>query len=41
MNQRYHTFLLSRKNEVILVGNPLLNSKIRELYISEINKRLN
>jgi hypothetical protein len=40
MDQRFHTFLLNRKNEVILVGNPLLNSEIRELYLKEINKRL-
>jgi len=40
MDQRFHTFLLDRNNKAILVGNPLLNTKIRELYIEEINKRL-
>lgn len=40
MDNRFHTFLLNKNNEVILVGNPLQNIKIKNLYFEEINKRL-
>ncbi|MBN2755841.1 MAG: hypothetical protein JXR51_01610 [Bacteroidales bacterium] len=35
---QFHTFLLGNDNEIILVGNPLNNIKIKELYIREIGK---
>ena len=30
----FHTFLLDKDNKVILVGNPILNEQIKELYIN-------
>lgn len=32
----FHTFLLDRENKVILLGNPVSNPKIKELYINKI-----
>ena len=40
MDKRFHTFLLNKQNEVLLVGNPLFSPKIKNLYLKEINKRL-
>jgi hypothetical protein len=40
MDKRFHTFLINKNNEIILVGNPLQNIKIKNLYFEEINKRL-
>lgn len=36
----YHIFLLDNKNNVVLVGSPLFNSKIEGLLRKEINKQL-
>jgi len=40
MDKRFHTFLINKNNEIILVGNPLQNIRIKNLYFEEINKRL-
>ena len=37
---RFHCFLLDENNKVILIGNPIHNSKIKELYLSTISERL-
>lgn len=29
----FHTFLLNRQNQIVAIGNPVLNIKIRELYL--------
>ena len=39
-DKRFHTFLLDKNNKAIIVGNPLLTTKVKQLYIDEINKRL-
>lgn len=31
VNNRFHTFLLNEKNEILCVGNPLYNERIREI----------
>lgn len=36
----YNTFLLDENNKVILIGNPVQNPKIRDLYIRTICERL-
>jgi len=38
-NERFHTFLLDENNNVILVGNPTRNVKLKNLYLSELRKR--
>ena len=38
-DSRFHTFLLDENNKVILVGNPVGNAKLRNLYLTEIRKR--
>lgn len=37
-NENFHYFLLDEKNRVKIVGNPVYNTKIKELYFSEIQK---
>ena len=37
-NKAMHTFLLDKDNNVILVGNPLLNSKIEKLFKTTVEK---
>lgn len=37
-NENFHYFLLDEKNRVKIVGNPIYNTKIKELYFSEIQK---
>ena len=37
---RFHCFLLDENNKVILIGNPVQNPKIKELYIRTICERL-
>ena len=37
-NTDYQTFLLNEKNEIYLVGNPIYNRKLADLYIQEIKK---
>ena len=39
-NPRLHTFLLDANNHVILVGNPLYNTKIKEMYDRVIHEKL-
>lgn len=39
-NQMMHTFLLDQDNKVILVGNPIMSSRIEKLLTKEINDRL-
>ena len=36
----FHTFLLDAENRVLVVGSPVDNFKIRDLYLSEIEKSL-
>lgn len=33
-NEMFHTFLLDKDNKVVAVGNPVYNSKIKELYFN-------
>jgi len=35
-NYLFHTMLLDSLNRVILIGSPIMNEKLQELYISEI-----
>ena len=37
---RFRTFLLDENNRIILIGNPVQNPKIRDLYIRTICERL-
>jgi hypothetical protein len=39
-NPSFHCFLLDENNRVILIGNPIQNPKIRDLYIRTICERL-
>lgn len=36
-DNRFHTFLLNEKNEVLLIGNPLGNPQMWKLYVQQIN----
>ena len=38
--KQYQTFLLDSNNKVVLVGNPVYNEKLKNLYIEEIEKRI-
>ena len=35
-SQKYHTFMVDENNKVVLVGNPMGNEKMWELYKKEI-----
>jgi hypothetical protein len=37
-NENFHTFLLDEENKVILIGNPVRNTKLKNLYFKELNK---
>jgi hypothetical protein len=37
-NEQFHTFLLNEDNKVILVGNPVHNEKLKNLYLAVLNK---
>ena len=37
-NEQFHTFLLNENNNVVLVGNPAHNEKVKNLYLKEMNK---
>ena len=39
-NPLFHTFLLDEDNRVVLVGNPLENEKIEELFWKIVKERL-
>ncbi|MCQ2976068.1 MAG: DUF1573 domain-containing protein [Bacteroidales bacterium] len=39
-DERFHCFLLDENNKVILIGNPVQNPKIKDLYIRTICERL-
>ncbi|MCQ2973333.1 MAG: hypothetical protein MJ211_00825 [Bacteroidales bacterium] len=39
-DERFHCFLLDENNRVILIGNPVQNPKIKDLYIRTICERL-
>lgn len=32
----FHTFLLDKENKVVAIGNPIHNSKVKELYLKII-----
>lgn len=36
LETKYHTFLLDPNNNVVLVGNPITNKKIREIFLAKI-----
>jgi hypothetical protein len=36
--KKYQTFLLDRKKQVKVIGNPVFNSKIKDLYLNELKK---
>ena len=38
--KQYQTFLLDSNNKIILVGNPVYNSKLKDLYMEEIKNRI-
>ena len=38
--EMFHVFLLDEKDSVVLVGNPLFNTKIEDLLIKQIDDRL-
>lgn len=38
LDSRYHAFLLNQNGEVVLVGNPIGNDKLWELYKQQIRK---
>jgi hypothetical protein len=40
LETKYHTFLLDPNNNVVLVGNPITNEKIREIFLAIIEKKL-
>ena len=40
-DSRFHCFLLDENNRVVLIGNPVQNPKIKDLYIRTICERLN
>jgi len=40
-DDRFHCFLLDENNRVVLIGNPVQNPKIKDLYIRTICERLN
>ena len=35
-NNIFHTMLLNKSNKVILIGNPINNTKLKELYIEQV-----
>lgn len=35
----YYTFLLDEDNKVVLVGNPLRNNSIKEIFLRTVNKK--
>lgn len=37
-NYQFHTFLLNENNQIILIGNPIGNSKLLDLYLQQISK---
>ena len=39
-DRRLHSFLLDEKNNIILVGNPNENERIKKTFIKEVKKRL-
>jgi len=36
-NPMYQTMLLDRMNKIVLIGNPIYNEQLKELYINVIN----
>ena len=39
-DNRFHTFLLDRNNNIILIGSPLYSRDLKTLYLDEIEKRI-
>ena len=39
-NMAFHTFLVDKNDSIRVIGSPVLNEKIKDLYIKEINKIL-
>lgn len=36
-NSSFHTFLLDKNNKVLVIGNPVLNPTVKDLYVKEIS----
>lgn len=39
-NEVFQTFLLDKDNKIVLIGNPILNPKVKELYLSVLQGKL-
>jgi len=39
-DNKFHSFLLDRNNNIILIGSPLHNWELKTLYLDEIEKRV-
>jgi hypothetical protein len=37
-DERFHTFLLNGENEIVLIGSPVYNEDLKNLYLAELNK---
>ena len=37
-NEQFHTFLLNEDNKVVLVGSPIHNEKLKNLYLAEMKR---
>lgn len=37
-DERFHTFLLDRSNRIKVIGNPLYNKELKELYLKKLNE---
>ena len=35
-NEGFHTLLLDKENKIVIVGNPIQNMKIKELYLKTL-----
>ncbi len=40
MNKVFHTFLIDASNNILLVGNPMVNKKIEDIYLKLLNGSL-
>ena len=38
--EMFHVFLLDEKDSIILVGNPLFNTKIEDIFIKRVDKKM-
>ncbi len=40
-DSKFHTMLLDENNKIIILGNPVNNKELKELYIKQINNHIN